>query len=176
MIERWQAMARDGREFEAWDEITHHAEELREDEVHALIRDLGGWPGSRPMPYRWWERCSRGEWAPWLLLADHRVLFADFEMRVMEDPDAHEEFYGTSAMGDETWSPDGPRALFTSEEAAMVIDGRGRTLWMHRTEDPGLLVAAFTPGGHALVTVGTYPAEITAWFLDRDVPSDLAHE
>ncbi|WP_433183595.1 WD40 repeat domain-containing protein [Actinoallomurus sp. CA-150999] len=404
MIEQWQAMADDGREFESWDEITRHAEDLPEDEVRALIEDLAGWSGRRPMPYRWWERRSRGEWAPCFLLADHRVLYGDFEMREMEDPDAYEEFYGTSAVGDEgflsgfnaigtgpdlrwtalvseaegnsssgglevfdaetgawetdgvqeddhyigwgedvavspdgsllatagrfdrqvivwrvpgperlwaagswrtgaegagyshigfsgdgrlivavssaspwdgtvernvvvagaetgdvmfttatvvaggavldhsgsrlafvgpdgdvlihrlpdgevvarhrtalpgagalalspegdtvavggdggvellgrstgrvpaegtcqaiTWSPDGPRALFTSEEAATVIDGQGRALWTRPMEDPSLLVAAFTPGGHTLVTIETYPAEITAWFLDRDL-------
>jgi WD40 repeat protein len=403
MIEQWQAMAGDGRWFEAWDEITRHAEDLPEEEVQALIKDLASWPGRRPMPYRWWERRSRGEWAPCFLLADHRVLFADFEMWAMEDPDAYEEFYGTSAMecegffsefnavgtspdlrwtalvsdaegnsssgglevfdaeagawetdgvqeddhyigwgedvaaspdgslvaaagrfdrqvivwrvpelerlwaagswpttteeagyshigfsgdgklivavssaspwdktveqhvavadaetgdiafttatvvaggavldhfgtrlavigpdgdvliyrlpdgeivdrqrtalsgagalalspeGDTvavggdggmellgrstgrvlaegacqalTWSPDGPRALFTSEEAATVIDVHGCALWTRHMEDPSLLVAAFTPGGHTLVTVETYPAEITAWFLDRD--------
>ncbi|MFI6794656.1 WD40 repeat domain-containing protein [Streptosporangium canum] len=409
MIEQWQAMAGDGREFEAWDMITRHAEVLPEDEVRALIEDLVGWPGRRPMPHRWWERRSRGEWAPYFLLADHRVLYGDFDTRAMNenkpyDPDAHEAFYGTSAVDDEgffgefnaigtspdlrwtalvsvaegnnssgglevfdaetgtwetgdvqaddryigqgedvavspdgslvaaagsfdqqvivwrvpgperlwaagswrtgtegagyshigfsgdgklivavssasphdetaerhvvvadaetgdvtfttatvaagravldhsgtrlaligpdgdvlvhrlpdgdlvvrhrtalpgadalalspegdtvavggdggmellgrstgrvpaegtcqamTWSPDGPRALFTSEEAATVIDGQGRVLWTRRMEDPSLLLSAFTPGGHTLLTVETYPAEITAWFLDHDV-------
>ncbi|MET8387736.1 WD40 repeat domain-containing protein [Streptosporangium canum] len=410
MIELWRAMAGDGREFEAWDVITRHAEVLPEDEVRALIEDLAGWPGRRPMPHHWWERCSRGEWAPYFLLADHRVLYGDFDTRAMVenkpyDPDAHEAFYGTSAVDDEgffgefnaigtspdlrwtalvsaaegntsngglevfdaetgawetddvqaddhhyigqgedvavsldgslvaaagrfdqqvivwrvpgperlwaagswrtgtekagyshigfsgdgklivavssaspcdetaerhvvvadaetgdvtfttatvvagravldhsgtrlaligpdgdvlvyrlpdgelvarhrtvlpgadalalspegdtvavggdggmellgrstgrvpaegtcqamTWSPDGRRALFTSEEAATVIDGQGRVLWTRRMEDPSLLLSAFTPGGHMLLTVETYPAEITAWFLDRDV-------
>ncbi|MBN6054612.1 WD40 repeat domain-containing protein, partial [Nonomuraea sp. RK-328] len=404
VIEQWQAMAGEGREFEAWDEITRHAEDLPEDEVRALIEDLADWPGRRPMPYRWWERRSRGEWAPCFLLADHRVLYGDFEMHAMEDPDAYEEFYGSSAAGEEgfftgynaigvspdlrwtalvseaegnsssgglevfdtengawetdgvqeddryigwgedvavspdgslvaaagrfdrqvivwrvpgperlwaagswragsegagyshigfsgdgklivavssaapwgrtaerhvvvadaetgdvrftttaavaggavldhsgarlallgpdgdvlihrlpdgeivgrhrttlsgaaalalspegdtaavggdggmelvgrrtgrvrvegtcramTWSPAGPRALFTSDEAVTVIDGQGRALWTRRMEDPSLLMTAFTPGGHMLVTMETYPAEIIAWFLDRDV-------
>jgi hypothetical protein len=42
------SIAGDGREFEAWDEITRHAEDLPEDEVRALIEDLAGWPGRRP--------------------------------------------------------------------------------------------------------------------------------
>jgi hypothetical protein len=407
VIERWQEMAGDGRSFEAWDELTRHAENLSE-EVRALIEDLADWPGRRPMPYRWCERRSRGEWAPYFLLADHHVLHGDFETRSMDDfepydPDAYEEFFGTAAMDDEgflsefnavgtspdmrwtalvsvgegnsssgdlkvfdartgswdfadveddhsigwgedvalspdgslvavagrfdrqvivwrlpglerlwsagswrtgtegagyshigfsgdgkrvvavstafpwdeteerhvvvadaetgdvvfttaatvgghavldrsgtrlaligpdgdvqtyrlrdgeivaryrtgllgagalalspegdtvavggdggmellggasgrvpaegacravIWTPDGPRALFTSEEAATVIDGRGRVLWTRRMEDPRFLVAAFAPGGDTLVTVETYPAEITAWFLDRDV-------
>ncbi|GAA4106939.1 hypothetical protein [Actinomadura miaoliensis] len=407
MIEQWLAMAGDGREFEAWDEITRHAEELPEEEVRALITALADWPGRRPMPHRWWERRSRGEWAPCFLLADHRVLYGDFDTRAAledrpYDPDAHEEFYGTSAMDDGlfsefnaiavspdlrwtalvsaaegntssgglevfdaetgawdtdgvqaddhyigwgedvavspdgslvaaagrfdhqvtvwrvprlerlwaagswptalkgagyshigfsgdgelivavscatpwdetaerhvvvadsetgditfttatgvaghavldhsgtrlalvgpdgdvliyrlpdgeivarhrtalpgadtlllspegdtvvaggdggmellgratgrvraegtcramTWSPDGPRALFTSEESATVIDGKGRALWTRHIEDPGGLLAAFTPGGHTLLTFESYPAELTAWFLTPD--------
>ncbi|KAB2350206.1 WD40 repeat domain-containing protein [Actinomadura rudentiformis] len=404
MIERWQAMAVDGREFEAWDEITRHAEDLPEHEVRALIESLEGWPGRRPMPYRWWQRRSEGLLC--FLLADHRVLYADFETLAMNGyaPEAYEEFYGAPAVDEEgffsdfnavgaspdlrwtalvsaaegnsssgglevfdaetgtwetdgvqvddhfigwgedvvvspdgsliaaagrfdqqvivwrvpgperlwaagswrtetggagyshigfsgdgklivavssatpldesaerhvvvadaetgdvtftttmvvagravldhsgtrlaivgpdgdvlihrlpggevmarhrtslsgvsalalspegdavavggdggmdvfgrstgrvsnegtckamTWSPDGPRALFTSEDAARVIDGRGRVLWNRPMEEPNLLLATFTPGGDTMVTVETYPAEITAWFLDRGV-------
>ncbi|GAA2440300.1 hypothetical protein GCM10010191_64940 [Actinomadura vinacea] len=108
MIEQWQAMAGDGREFEAWDEITRHAEDLPEGEVRTLIEelieDLAGWPGRRPMPHRWWQRRCRGEWAPCFLLADHRVLYADLEMLAGNetcDPGAYEEFYGAAAMDEE---------------------------------------------------------------------------
>lgn len=61
------------------------------------------------------------------------------------------------------WSPDGLRILAENDEQATVVDADGQTLWTGHTE---YLAAAFTPDGHALVTVEDGDA-VHAWLLSR---------
>lgn len=69
-----------------------------------------------------------------------------------------------------TWAADGPRALFVTEDASTVVDARGLPVKRLPVDRDDLRAVAFSPGGHALVTVAS-PSEVTVWFLDHDAPA-----
>ncbi|MFE7108282.1 hypothetical protein ACFU98_23490 [Streptomyces sp. NPDC057575] len=188
MIERWLTMADEGCELQAWNEITRYAEDLREEQVEALIEELADWPGERPMPYRWWEQRRRGDRHPWHRLAAHRVLHVDTEM--LDAPDEYEEFDGGPVVDPEN-QPDfasGIDAVAASSDLRWLVlatsaqgNHESGGMWLFDAETGRWgsdsledecswigwgNVAAFSPDGSLIATTTTTNLQAIVWRTD----------
>lgn len=151
VIEQWVAMAGEGDETRAWQEVTRFAEDLPEEQADALAAELAGWPGRRPMPYRWWQERHRGERHPWHRLADHRVVYVDPEM--LDDPDAYEECDGGPPVDGER-QPD-----FASGIDALAVSSDLRRV----------ALATAAQGNHECGEIWLFDAETGTWDCDDDL-------